>query len=68
MLLPHCITMLVGLKSYGNLVQIEVILTSTEMEEVEDASRTLLEAPSRKDWWLDSMKKLTLKTVRDALL
>ena len=50
LLLPCCVIELSDLSSHGNLLRSDVTLSSSEVEEMEPAVRTLLEAASWLDW------------------
>ena len=56
--LPRSVTELGDLKSYENL-KTDVILSSTEAEDLEPAARTV-EATSWMDWWTFATRSMTL--------
>ena len=60
------VTELAGWRSFDNLNKTEVIWSSTEVEDMEAAFRSIVEATSWMDWWTYAMKSLSLKSADDA--
>ena len=62
------VTDLAGMRSFENLNRMDVILSSSEAEDVEAAMRSIVEATSWMDWWMFSMKFLAHKSYGGACL
>ena len=62
------VTELTGMRSFDNLNKTDVILSSSEAEDMEAAMWSIVEATSWMDWWRFAMKSLALKYSSDACL
>ena len=51
--------------SFDNLNKTEVLFSASEVEELEAATRTVVEAMSFIDWWTQSPKSLALRDWSD---
>ena len=63
--LPHPITELGGMKSFDSLSKTDVVLPSTEVEDLKVAVCTITEETSWMDWWMFATKSMVLSHSRD---
>ena len=54
------VTELAGMQSFEKFNKTDVILSSSEAEDMEAAIRSIIEATSWMDWWTFAMKSLAL--------
>ena len=62
------VTELTGLQFFSNLNGIDVILSSSEAEDMEVAVCSIVKATSWMDWWTFAMKSLALQSSGDSCL
>ena len=55
-------TELAGMSSFDDLAKTNVVLSSSEAEDLEVASRSIVETTSWMDWWTFSAKSMALWT------
>ena len=63
--MPYGITELSVMQSFEYLATTDVVPSSSEMEDVETISRTLVEAAFWMDWWFDAAKTVVMKDTKE---
>ena len=66
--LNHHVTVLAGMRSFDHLNKMDVILSSSEEEDIGAAKWSIVEATFWMDWWTFALKSLALKFSSDACL
>ena len=64
--LPRHMTELAGIRSYENLNKADVVLSSSEAEDLEAAACTVIEATLWMDWWTFVAESMTLQGSDDS--
>ena len=65
-ILPWAITDLWGIKSFEDLNKTDMVFSSSKVEDLKAAERTLLKVTSWIDWWFYAAKSLAMQDIRRA--
>ena len=58
-------TELAGMRSFDNLAKTDIVLSSSEAEDLEAAVRSFVEATSWIDWWTFTAKSMALQSFQE---